>query len=302
MKEFITNMLASFIDTITDNAMLNGAIKAITTNDYGILDVGGFVNTICSAMSVIGFSVCALFFLMSLMDLSMSDRFSIETFAKHFINLAIGCFGVINAFYFTRFGWGLSEWISDLLGGQTELAPYVCQVCIDTGKATNCGKISHLFEGKIDLTGSGLTMIFLALIFLAIGLLALIANIIAIIAIYIAGFSRLIEMGLRACFMPIGLAFMTDDGWKGAGGRYLKKFCALCCQGPAYLLLGKIHSNLIANVLSGLLQNVAGSTIGGTFAAVGNLLSVIGILLAGTFALVAMIFKAGGIVNDVFGV
>lgn len=311
MGDFAAKIIASLLDFVVNNTALNSAINAITTNDYGLFDEGNIVNQVTNAISVVGFSICALFFLMSLVDLSMSDRFSIETFMKHFINLAIGCFGVINADYFITFGWGLSKWVSDLLVKVSGDTPVQwgeirnCSICAANVPGWQNGVsvcTSPLHAAIESLDFSGVKWLFLGLVCIIIGLIGVLASAIATVAIYIAGFSRLLEIGIRGCFMPIGLAFMTDDGWKGAGGRYLKKFIALCCQGPAYLLVGKLHSSLISNSLKSVLSSAAGNPIAGDLAAIGGLVSTIGILLAGTFAAVALIFKVGSIVNDVFGV
>lgn len=42
------------------------------------------------------------------------------------------------------------------------------------------------------------------------------------ISMYFILFSRLIEMAVRAAFMPIAVGLVTDGGWSGSAGRYIK--------------------------------------------------------------------------------
>lgn len=42
--------------------------------------------------------------------------------------------------------------------------------------------------------------------------------------------TRIIELGVRGALMPIAAGLMADDGWRGAGGRYVRKLLALCIQ------------------------------------------------------------------------
>lgn len=295
MGDSMLESAARMIYSIEHNTKLGKAIETVTLNDYGIFTPNGMVDKVIRALGVIGAAICALFFIMSLMDLAMSDRFSIETFAKHFVNLAIGYFCVVKAHFFAEFGWGLSKWVSELLSGYGAL---------ETGEAG--GEItramlesSPICSALLAMDVSGAKWIGVALPLLLFGLLGLIASAIAVAAVYIAGFSRLLEIGLRACFMPIGLAFMTDDGWKGAGSRYLKKFLALCCQGPAYILIGKLHGSIMAGGLASIIESF---TTGHSLAGLGDCATLLGILLAGSFATVSLLFKTGSIINDVFGV
>jgi len=292
MGDIFKNLIESLFEIVIKTVDLSGTINTIATNSYGLFNENGPVSTIMGAISVVGFSICALFFIMSLVDLAMSDRFSIETFAKHFINLAIGVFGVTHAKYFVNFGWGLSEWVSNLIAKASILGG-------GESTATISAQASELVS-SLDL--SGLKWLAIGIAGMLIGLLGAIASAIATAAVYLAGFSRLLEMGLRACFMPIGLAFMTDDGWKGAGGRYLKKFVSLCCQGAAYVVVGKVHASLMVGAFVKIAEGVSSGSLEGVGASIGALLSFTAILLAGTFAAVSLLFKCNSIVNDVFGV
>ena len=45
-------------------------------------------------------------------------------------------------------------------------------------------------------------------------------------------------------FFPIAMGLMSDDGWRGAGGRYLKKFLAVCCQSAVLVVIGGLCAYL----------------------------------------------------------
>jgi hypothetical protein len=122
-------------------------------------------------------------------------------------------------------------------------------------------------------------------------LVALVINAIT----YIVCISRLLEMSARGCFLPIAIAMMSDDGWRGAGGRYIRKYIAVCAQGAVLVVAGTMISYGMS---------VAGSSMIGQLSSCGSISSFLGYLvlfIAIAIAGVSMLFKSIGIVNDAFG-
>lgn len=52
--------------------------------------------------------------------------------------------------------------------------------------------------------------------------------------------SRIIELYVRGAFLPIAAGLMSDDGWKGSGGRYFRKLMSLATQTAAVVLVASV--------------------------------------------------------------
>lgn len=278
------------IGTSIESAM-KGEFGAVTISTDSFDTV---FTTAVSIMKTIGFSLCLFFFIMTLVDLLTSERLSFEIFWKHFLKLILGVFMVDNA-----------EKVKDFV--------------IDFGNAfmtdlnfTMKDAVNNPFgqesEFMMALTGFGVEvplgwLILFGLGFL-VGLFPLLLGLIFKGATILIAFSRFLELYLRCTFLPVALALMTDDGWRGAGGRYIKKIIAVSVQGVALIVIGSLVSFACANGL----DNMASSySIGaGTYLSITSLLEAcfstiiisLGIGLAG----LSLMFKSMGIVNDVFGV
>lgn len=92
------------------------------------------------------------------------------------------------------------------------------------------------------------------------------------------------EIVIRTALMPLAVGFIAEDGWKGPGGRFIKKWCACLLQGVIIMLAFNAYAAV--NVLS------IGS--GGSLFLVS--------LFAGGFALAGICTKSGQLANDVMGV
>lgn len=272
IKKWIEEMLGS----IVENAGLGKTIENNISKTYGILDDGGTAMEIMNAIVPVGMAICILFFLLALNDLAMSDRMNLEMFIKFFSKLAIGAFFCMNCKYLVNLGLGLTDWVKGI---------------VITAKDTTVPDDL----GKIDVTGllSGGQWILTVLAVGLIGLVLQLAFAVAAACAMVACFSRIMEIGLRTAFLPIAIGFVSEDGWKGAGGRYLKKYMALCVQGPAMIVIAKLQTAIITQPLKAFIAGTGSSA---------QLLTSVIPLIGITFATVGLLFKSIGVINDVFGV
>lgn len=63
--------------------------------------------------------------------------------------------------------------------------------------------------------------------------------------------SRIMELYVRGSFLPIAASLMSDNGWKGSGGRYFRKLMSLATQSAAIMV--------VANVFSVVMRSAIGS-------------------------------------------
>ena len=99
-------------------------------------------------------------------------------------------------------------------------------------------------------------------------------------------------------FFPIAMGLMSDDGWRGAGGRYLKKFLAVCCQSAVLVVIGGLCAYLMRTLAQTVISNIqnTGGEVNLTLL-VGNFSLMLGVGVA----MISAMMKSIGIVNDMFG-
>lgn len=57
-----------------------------------------------------------------------------------------------------------------------------------------------------------------------------ILNLVLLVIAFLAIYTVKIELFIRTIFAPLGVAFLADEGWRGAGGRYIRKWAACYLQ------------------------------------------------------------------------
>lgn len=227
------------------------------------------------AMESVGLAIAVLFFLINLVDLATTDRFTLEYFIKFITKLVVGVFLVANTDILTKtcmeFGNGLQTIISDAFG--TTGSKWAESQAEYRNAITNT-----IMNDETPWIGLLIETIFSCALMNILGLALYLIT-------YVICFSRLLEMAIRATFMPIALGLMSDDGWKGASGRYIKKFLSLCCQGGVLVALACVSDGAMTALAT---ADTSMSTL---------------IVQAGVaLATVAMMFKSIGFINDAFGV
>ncbi len=246
---------------------------------------GGTLYTACKtgmeAMKPFGYAICMLFFIVALLELTTQDRMTLEFFIKFFAKLAIG---VSVIYYLTdivdtiyTFGSDFPTWIANnvsITPGGSATVPTAENIANDLINGAEGSKIGIGFKALVSAIST-------------VGILRLFCLVIEIVT-YVIAFSRMIEMSVRMVFLPVACGMLSDDGWHGGGGRYIRKYFAVVAQGGVLVLIGKIYGMVVYSVMT------AGATSAGGF---GGLLPAIGVSLA----VVSIMFKSMQIVSDAFG-
>lgn len=247
---------------------------------------------VIEALKPVGYAIALCFFFISLIELAMEDRFTIELFVKFFAKF-IAAYAAI---YFS------GEFTTKIVEFGNALASFI--VTGTQSLATTNGPLKHAadFVKAVDDEfadgGSPLfTCLCLVVILWEVVILLLMFMLALIIVVYVICASRLIELMVRACFMPIALGLLSDDGWRGAAGRYVKRFVAVAAQGAVLVMIGTATSTLFTSALN-LMANASGSGVAGIF--IGFWKTAI-VLIAIGFASVKTMTASQQIINDVFG-
>lgn len=273
-------------------ASILGDNKITENISIPIDDFDKVFNAVVSPMKTIGFALCLFFFIMTLVDLLTSERLSFEIFWKHFLKLILGAFMVDNAekvkTFVIDFGNAFMKDINTGLGSIKGTNPF----------AQNEAFMQAVYEFAKDISLGWLIVLGLGFL---VGLFPLLLGIIFKGATLLIALSRLLELYLRCAFLPVALALMTDDGWRGAGGRYIKKIIAVAVQGAGLIVIGSLISFACAGALEGIGESVAGQYLL-ISDLLNNCFTVIFVVAGMGLAGLSLMFKSMGIVNDVFGV
>lgn len=178
----------------------------------------------------------------------------------------------------------------------------------------------NYFNKKLSFTGEigpaiGLSMEMATLSIFHLVSLAITAIVLLIIL------TRIMELYVRGSFLPIAAALMSDDGWRGSAGRYFRKLMSLACQNAVILVVVNIFGTMASSAMGSIFVDSIVSQTGCTRAhatladiavcqACLNeipapidlpifkpMLICIIICVAG----ISMMFKANGIVDDIWG-
>lgn len=285
--------LSGSTDTVNDGALLSQIFSALK----------GSAETAIEALVPVGLALCMLFFLISLIELAMSERFTLEYFIKFLSKLVIGVAAVYNSKMifstFADFGNSLADLLIDFKF-----------VTDETSSVDALSEhLSTQFKIFIGDQGAAAWIILLVFCLVTVAVMGLL-SIVLVVVVYIICYSRVMELCIRGVFLPIACALLSDDGWRGAGGRYIRKFVAICAQGAVLVMIGNITSGILSQasmyVIKSSIENINISTdviagMASLFSTIGSLLTGIALMAGIGFAAVSMMFKSIGVVNDVFG-
>lgn len=121
-------------------------------------------------------------------------------------------------------------------------------------------------------------------------LIPAIAMMFCMIMMLVQLFGRILEIGIRFGFMPIGVSDAFTHGLNSAGMRYIKKFFAVCLQGAALYMIMVAGAALMGQVSLG----------GEGFAFLSNFGILSQLVIA--FSMVGLMLKSQQIINDIAGV
>lgn len=256
------------------------------------------VTTTIEGLMPFGYALCALFFIISLVELAMTERMTLEFFVKYFSKLVIGVCAVYYSQFIYEHIFALGNSLTTLMGNLfTSSSNY--NSIQEQMEALGMDEVAltQTFKDIMGQDGAsgwiGLLMGTVSMV-IPMNLAALVLKIVA----YVVGFTRILEMSIRACFLPVACALISDDGWRGAGGRYIRKFIAVCAQGGVLVCIGNVTTRIIMLVAQNSLSGFSKTSFD---ACLKTFTSSLVVIFGFGIASVSLMFKSIGIVNDVFG-
>jgi len=227
----------------------------------------GFMQYMCS----IGISIALIFFLISILQLVTEDRFTPEFLVKFFAKFVVAFCVILWSpdilAYLIDFGNSLAVDVAEkargLLGTTETFDPTALEAVIKNHSIyhyKNVGWDNWPRDGwssvapKSGAKGMALWGIWEAFKFWLEGnllsIFKFLSYLLNAVVMYIV-ISRVLELYVRGAFLPVAAAMMSDDGWRGSGGRYFRKLMSLATQSAAIMM--------VANVFSVIMQSAIGS-------------------------------------------
>lgn len=239
LDEFLLSHAANIIDKAIGQEQLTTIANVISiSSSTGGRDYSAFWSVINTALTYIrpfGLALVTTYFLMFLFDAVAKDQITVDGLIKVFIQLIIvvaliGNFDTI---------------INAILSASETIFSGVKGGLLGTDSSSNSTLTGEDIVNAWAETGGDMpaTILFQSI------LLWLIHQI-AVIAIYFAIFSRLMELGWRIAFGPIGVANNFDGGANSAGIRYLKSVAGVALAGVAILIVTACGFAVSAAMLS----------------------------------------------------
>ena len=232
------------------------------------------IEKIYSIVLPVGYALMLLYFLLDLLNKVTNDNFNLEHFFKSFLKLIIAVILLSN---------GL-----DLMKGLAEFAQAIASAVSglnkDGIKAAGTEEISNKLTEWADICSTahgsfarlGYKMSLMIPYYIKQGMK---------IVIWVIAFSRIFELGVRCCFLPIACADVFGEGTKGSGFRYLKKMLATLLQSAVIVVLIWSYTVIISQV------NTALTSVDPFITQV-----------VGALSLIMLLFKSQNLASDIVGV
>ena len=253
-----------------------------------------FFSSVTTELSSVGIGLGVIWVMLDLIEKAQMDQMTPEVIIRWGIKLITMVMIVSNT--------------SALAKGIIGAANDITQKVVKVGSGGESSAVGTLYN---ELKTAGFirqTTIMLEVLIPAIAIIVCFVIMLALI------YSRIIEVGIRMCFMPIGVSDAFTHGINSPGMRYIKKFFAVCLQSAVLFMILFIGLQIMAGTAAGGpsavdgLQN-AGAGIFSYFAAPADSTLIIFFTIFGwlgdivvMIAMIGAMLKSQQIVNDIAGV
>ena len=204
--------------------------------DYGLNGVQPIVTQITNGIAVFGGMLCFVYFLKSIIDEMAKGTADFDAWLKIFVRMSIAALVIANINAITNIAQGLAVVIGNFI--KTTMEPLLAETKLN---ALSGGALEDAANGKpaivrfFNAIGQilSLNMIRLLICYFACG----IQNFL----LYAFSFGLFFEIAIRKCFMPIAVAnLFADEGFRGSGARYIKKYFATCLRIALLILISQM--------------------------------------------------------------
>ena len=278
--------------------------------------IGNGSNGWISWVETIAFAIALSFFMISIITAAMGERLTPEQMVHQGAKLALTIAGVMWAPAILETIVEFGEAFGDIFAG--------INITMNGGSGDTIDSAVNKWHAVMDsiylrtdeqlgidglFHGVGHSLALFLYTGVAIVLTMLIIPIIEICMIFVQ-ITRYIELYVRGTFLPISFGLMADEGWRGPGGRYIRKIMSIACQNAAIMVTLNVTGVMLNTVLGGeivkcvdaISGKINNATIGPLIKELGGVLPdivVIGLVIC--VAGIAFMFKSIQVMDDLWG-
>jgi hypothetical protein len=199
----------------------------------------GLITSVFGGVRVFGYAIITTFFLLYIIDLATKESLTVETFVKGLIQLVVVLTIAANMEEIINALLSLGEAILNTVINNVKSSSMYSSGGTGDGDNTTGAAI---VQGMLD-SGNGAMQILIG------GIAIWICHQIVVIGTYIAGFSRLLDIGWRAALAPVGIANCFEGGANSKGVQYLKALFAAIIAGALMYVIAAIGFSIAEGIL-----------------------------------------------------
>ncbi len=250
LEKFCLSNAASCLDKVFGNDSLGEIAELLQLS--GGRNYGTFWDVINTGVGIVrpfGIALMTTYFLMYLYDAAVKDQITIDALIKVLIQLVLVVTLISNYEVIINALLSMGESVmSGMKGAISSGSRYDANGNGIEGSAglaiTGWDVVNAWYENTGSGSGDSAATILFQCIFFQI------VHLIAKVATYFAIFSRLIELGWKIVFGPIGVANAFEGGANSGSIKYLKDVAGLAVAGAAVLIVCAVGSSISATMLS----------------------------------------------------
>lgn len=276
----LKGILESYEWTITAIIEAFSDLSGIANNIYNKYDwlvniqtmlrtavIGDGTNGWMNSMEVIAFAIALSFFIISIVTAAMGEKLTPEHMIHQGAKLALAVAGIMWSPVLLEGIVEFGDAFGNAFAGISTTMQYNGAVTIPT--ATNkwheaMNRVYSLSDEALGVDGifTEISSFLIIAMYNGFGFVftILIIPIIEICMVFVQ-ITRYIELYVRGTFLPIAMGVMTDEGWRGAGGRYIRKIMAVACQNAAVLMTLNVTGVMLSTVVGTEVQKAAQDVI-----------------------------------------
>jgi len=231
--EIVKNLDGTFNNL---NKIIQGAVDLVTKPIDSLIGIWSVISSVNSAILPIGYSLLTLFFLLGLINRSMSFRIiRIEDIIRLLIRLVIAKAVMERSFD-----------IMNMIYNMSMEAIFSVDISVESIKIVDTVALAEQIS-EMNL----IERILFQSQFTPISIVCFILN----IMVFVICYGRIIELCVYTALSPIPIAALSSEDYAGSTKRFFQHYVAICLQGLIIVLVGMLFGGLAKTLLTNVGEN-----------------------------------------------
>ena len=218
------------------NEIIQGSVELVTKPIESLTGIWSLINSVNSAILPIGYSLLTLFFLIGLINKSMSFRIiRIEDIIRLLIRLLIAKAVMVRSFD-----------LMNMIYNIAMNAIFSVDVSVGSIKIVDTTALAEQIS-KMNL----IEKILFQSQFTPISIVSFILN----IMVFVICYGRILEICVHTALSPIPISMLSSEDYSSSTKRFFQHYIAICLQGLIIVLVGMLFGGLAETLLVNVGEN-----------------------------------------------